>query len=171
MHANHSQKPPYVPKDDSSSDKFDMSFAVHQVKDAFDTIKSYLFASDSPIFSWKITDIKHHCFMQSKSGRTYVGAQITLYLYPDVVEKKDYSKPLITKIRSFVSQLEQLLKENQIQAGVIPDSDLRIPGFTYTSYRSEKADKLAFNARHPNPKDRIRIQAFLKEQPLFKALK
>lgn len=119
-------------KGEFSGDKFHISVKEEQVSQAFQALSGLLFAKDSPIDKWKVTDMDK----VEQQSRVRVGAQFTLYVKPDQ-ENSQYSAPLLLNTRQFIKCLESMLSENGIIAGQYPESDVYPEHWKYVSYRNE----------------------------------
>jgi len=113
-------------------DKFHISIKCAEVPQAFDALSGLLFSDDSPIDKWKITDMAR----AESASRIYEGAQVTLYVKPDLAGAQ-YTAKGLTQVRYFVERLESILAENNILPGQHPESDIRPSFWQYVSYRNE----------------------------------
>ncbi|WP_281560653.1 C80 family cysteine peptidase [Thalassomonas sp. RHCl1] len=116
----------------SAGDKIHISVQEGEVSRAFELIKGLLFSADSPIDSWKVTDMSR----TGADSRVKVGTQFTLYIKTDN-ERKEYSAEGLKKVQTFVSELERTLSEGGITPGVKPSSDVSPSQWQYASYRNE----------------------------------
>jgi phosphothreonine lyase len=116
----------------SDGDKFHISVQRDMLPQAFQALSGLLFSEDSPVDTWKMTDLDRI----DKKHRLSVGAQFTLYIKPDQ-KNSHYSVSLLHNIREFIACLESRLSENGIISGQCPDSDVHPEYWQYLSYRNE----------------------------------
>ncbi|MBV6322471.1 hypothetical protein [Duganella violaceipulchra] len=142
--------------DQYAGDKIHISVRPEQLPAAFSAVAPLLFSMDSPIDSWKVTDMER-C---SRQSRLYRGAQFTLYIKPQGAECR-YEAEGLKKLQDFVQNLETALLESGVPAGRRPDSDVSAPGWQYASYRNEySSDREGGEAQ----------QRRQREEPFFKLI-
>lgn len=140
----------------SVGDKFHISVTQKDVPKAFEVIGKLINSEDSPINSWKATDVTR---TDPRDTRISQGAQFTLYPKPDRTDGT-YSPAYMGKIQALVKTIEQALQ----QAGVgksdhQPASDVSAPQWGYVSYRNEiRSDRQGSDSQ----------SASLKREPFFK---
>lgn len=143
--------------------KLHISVLSQQVSQAYDAIKGLLFSIDSPIDTWKITNIENQRFLDDPSrrgGRTYVGAQITLYLQSD--GDRQYSIERLDAFKRFIQILEVTLAQANINPGTRPESDIAAEDWNYISYRHESS------ARYVAEENKYEAHQALKARPVFR---
>ncbi|KAF2406523.1 phosphothreonine lyase [Pseudomonas antarctica] len=140
----------------SVGDKFHISVAQQDVPKAFEVISKLIHSKDSPINSWKATDLSR---VDPRDTRISQGAQFTLYPKPDRTDGT-YSPEYMGKIQALVKTLEQALQEAGIgKSEHTPASDVSAPQWGYVSYRNEvRSDRQGSESQ----------SAALKQEPFFK---
>lgn len=122
---------------DYVGDKIHINIHQNYVKEAFNLLSGLLFSQNSPVDKWKVTDID----AISSESRVSVGAQFTLYMKPENMEN-NYTPIQLHKIRCFLSEIENRLKQENIPVGQQPKSDIKYAEWVYISYRNEfKSDR------------------------------
>ncbi|MCJ2371267.1 type III effector [Pseudomonas sp. RGM 3321] len=139
-------------KGEFAGDKIHLSVAPEDVPDAFNAIGKILQASDSPVDSWKVTDMK--CLqaeMPAAKQRVALGAQFTIYAKPDRADNT-YSPEYMGKMRGMISSIEQELSAAGVrQSSHRPDSDVSPGHWSYASYRNEhKSNRSGTSNQHKN---------------------
>ncbi|PJE77945.1 MAPK phosphothreonine lyase [invertebrate metagenome] len=142
--------------------KFHLTVHPKYLSAAFDHISPWLFSDDNPFGIWKVTDqevVINHLERtgvdteslsalerkpQTDPERFYCGVQFTFYCTPDRIEADDsgektsvYQVSAIKRMSLFLQELERVLSEKGIPAGIVPDSDILVPKGRYISYRKE----------------------------------
>ncbi|WP_257626990.1 type III effector [Pseudomonas sp. Xaverov 259] len=140
----------------SVGDKFHISVAQKDMPKAFDVISKLISSEDSPINSWKATDVNR---VDPRDTRISQGAQFTLYAKPDRTDGT-YSPEHMGKIQALVKAIEQALQQAGIgKSDNKPDSDVSVPQWGYVSYRNEiRSDRQGSESQ----------SASLKLEPFFK---
>lgn len=154
------QGPPFVnagrPNNDvESGDKLHVSVSRSHVERAFDSLAGLLFAADSPINQWKVTDI----YRAPPKHRITEGAQLTLFVNPRGCSR--YCAQHLHKVRAFIGRIEAILSQQGIDPGVRPESDVAAPHWRYVSYRNEFA-----SGRTGGEAQRIGLE----QEPFFKLI-
>lgn len=140
----------------SVGDKFHISVDKKDVPKAFEVISKVINAEDSPINSWKTTDVTRS---DPRNTRLTLGAQFTLYPKPDRTDGT-YSPAYMGKIHALVKTIERELQAAGVgQSDHKPASDVSAPQWGYVSYRNEVRSD-----REGSPQQ----SASLKEEPFFK---
>ncbi|OPA89000.1 type III effector [Pseudomonas fluorescens] len=115
-------------------DKFHISVAKKDVPKAFELISRLINSPESPIDSWKTSDVDR---MDPRDTRLSLGAQFTLYPKPDRADGT-YSPEFMGKMHALVSTIEQQLQAEGVgRSDHPPASDVSAPQWRYTSYRNE----------------------------------
>ncbi len=142
----------------SVGDKFHISVTQKDVPKAFEVISTLIHSEDSPINSWKTTDVSR---VDPRDTRISQGAQFTLYPKPDRTDGT-YSPEHMGKIRALVKALEQELQEAGVgKSEHKPASDVSAPQWGYVSYRNEvRSDRQGSESQ----------SAALKQEPFFKLI-
>lgn len=146
------------PRDESPSvgDKFHISVAPKDLPKAFEIISRLINSEESPINSWKTSDLD-----RIKGERLSLGGQFTLYPKPDRSDGT-YSPEYMGKIQALIKTIEQELHAEGVQpSDHKPDSDVAAPEWGYVSYRNEiRSD------RHGSEEQ----SALLRNEPFFKLI-
>lgn len=143
-------------RDESPSvgDKFHISVAPKDLPKAFEIISRLVNSEESPINSWKASDVD-----RIRGTRLSLGGQFTLYPKPDRSDGT-YSPQYMGKIQALVKTIEQELRAEGIQpSDHKPDSDVAAPEWGYVSYRNEVRSDRQGSANQ---------NASLKREPFFK---
>ncbi len=140
----------------SVGDKLHISVNQKDVPKAFEVMGKLINSQESPINSWKVTDIAR---IDPRDTRLSQGAQFTLYPKPDLPDGS-YSPKHIGKINALVRTLEQSLAAQGIEKSEHkPASDVSAPQWEYASYRNEfRSDRQGSSSQ----------STALKEEPFFK---
>ncbi len=142
----------------SVGDKFHLSVAPQDVIKAYDIISKLVAAENSPIDSWKVTDMGRLRGDTPQERRISQGAQFTLYPKPDRANGT-YSPEYMGKLHSLVATIEQELRAAGIgQSEHKPASDVSARDWQFTSYRNENR-----SGRAGSPDQ----SAALKQEPFF----
>jgi len=140
----------------SVGDKFHISVMQKDVPKAFEVISKIINSKDSPINSWKATDLSR---IDPRTTRLLQNGQFTLYPKPD---RKDgtYSPEYMGKIQALVKALEQALQEASVgKSDHKLASDVSAPQWGYVSYRNEvRSDRQGSESQ----------SVALKQEPFFK---
>ncbi|KTB82051.1 type III effector [Pseudomonas syringae] len=139
-------------KGEFAGDKIHLSVAPEHVPSAFNAIGKILQASDSPVNTWKLTDM--NCLdsdMPAAKQRVALGAQFTIYAKPDRADNT-YSPEYMGKMRGMISSIEQELKSAGVaQSNNRPDSDVAPGHWAYASYRNEhNSNRAGSSHQHKN---------------------
>jgi hypothetical protein len=131
--------------------KIHISVSAQQFELAYSALGPLLFSSQSPISSFKLTDMTRAeaATPTSAAARVTLGAQFTLYLHSSSASG-DYDAQQINAIRSFIGQCEEAMNKAGVQPGVVPTSDVQLG--TYASYRNEHYDRTTATAEMADEK-------------------
>ncbi|WP_256347091.1 type III effector [Pseudomonas sp. D2002] len=142
----------------SVGDKFHISVAQKDMAKAFEVVGKLINSEDSPINSWKATDVSR---ADPRDTRISQGAQFTLYPKPDRTDGT-YSPEHMGKIQALVKAIEQALQEAGISKSEHkPASDVSAPAWGYVSYRNEdRSNRVGSESQ----------SAALKQEPFFKLI-
>jgi len=123
--------------------KLHLSVDLDQVEKTWDLIAPLLISAESPFNNFKIRNLSNATsilelpeetgFSKAKIEnwrRLTIGGQLTIYLPGSNLDIQ-----LLDKITNFLVKIEQILKENNINPGIIPDSDRQFTTSTYFSGR------------------------------------
>lgn len=140
----------------SVGDKFHISVEKKDVPKAFEIISRIVNSPESPINSWKTSDVDR---MDPRDTRLSLGAQFTLYAKPDRTDGT-YSPEHMGKMQALVNTLEHALQAEGIgRSDHPPASDVSAPQWRYTSYRNENRSDRKGSTAHTEA---------LKNEPFFK---
>lgn len=149
---------------DYFGNKLHISFAMDQVKSAFDAIKHLLFSPDNPVDAWKITNMQHPKVINNEfiDDRIIKNGQLTLYLFAD--HGKAYTADQINTVRHFISEMEQILINKSIHRTLHPYSDVQPFHWQYASFRNEGGE------RWPSIERLNKLHTDLEALPLYQCL-
>ncbi|WP_294735269.1 type III effector [uncultured Pseudomonas sp.] len=143
----------------TAGDKFHISVAPQDVTKAYDILSKLLTAENSPIDSWKVTDMGRLTQNTAGERRISQGAQFTLYPKPDRADGT-YSPEYMGKLQSLVKTIEQELRGAGIgQSEHKPASDVSAQQWQYASYRNaNRSDRQG----SPDQSDALKKEPFFK---------
>lgn len=149
---------------DYFGNKLHMSFAMDQVKSAFDAIKHLLFSPDNPIDAWKITNMQHPKIINNEfiDDRIIKNGQLTLYLFAD--HGQIYNADKINAVRHFILEMERVLINKGVDRTLHPSSDVQAFHWQYASFRNEGGE------RWPSTEKLNKLHTDLEALPLYQCL-
>lgn len=143
----------------SVGDKFHLSVEPKDVPKAYGIISKILNAQDSPIDSWKMTDLSRLVVQGASDERVSSGAQFTIYAKPDRADDT-YSPQYMGKVRGLVQAIEEALQKAGIgQSSHKPASDVAADHWQYVTYRNENRSQRQGSAEQS---DQLRQEPFFK---------
>ncbi|MGI9274732.1 MAG: hypothetical protein ACR2PT_07780 [Endozoicomonas sp.] len=116
----------------NTCNKFRVDVHIHDAEKAWPVVARILNRPDSPFPLWKFAP-ENPYRVGAINSRTRYGGQFTLYsLSNDEVIGLRFKEENIARV---LQEINIALANNHIRPGIMPDSDIEIPGLPFSGYR------------------------------------